>query len=358
MSARPESLWTRLFNDLRGWIDTLVEVRTVTGFDGTGRVRTVSTDPEETGEMILSRLRGATIMPADQVLVIRTPAGRMILAPFAKATDESVDYVSELGGDGTSTAAARADHQHNAANGNNQSTVIGRLASGIARGVAIGVSAKHGDAGTAVGPFSEALGAIGTALGWLAKAPGAQSIAVGYQSNASGTSSIAVGQDSVASNTQSVAIGQGAQATGAGSIAIGPGVVETSAGVAQIRAIYLYISNAANVLTRLFLQDGAGNNRDLTFNGSGDLLANNGAHVVVYRGQNPGIVFLPNRKVGGTAAPLKSYVSNNAGGLSMPAGHEIYTFGPGISSEGYTWVPCISGSYGFGYVRYDLTVAL
>lgn len=79
MSSQPENLWTRLFSDFNDWINGIIGIRTVTGFEVDGAIRAVSTDPEEPDERILQRLRGFLVGVNDDVLTVRIPGGREVV---------------------------------------------------------------------------------------------------------------------------------------------------------------------------------------------------------------------------------------------------------------------------------------
>lgn len=80
MSGKPESLWIRVWADVQELLRGMVDFRLVTGVDAsTGKVRTVSADPEVPGECLLSRLRGPAVAPGDRVVAIRMPGGEYVI---------------------------------------------------------------------------------------------------------------------------------------------------------------------------------------------------------------------------------------------------------------------------------------
>lgn len=218
MSYQPESLWSRLWADIHKFMNTWVGYRQITGVELT-RVRTVSSDPEDPDERLLHRLRGAALVPGDNVVTIRDATGRhVVIGAYATENDPQAESISEFGGDGEATSAARSDHEHQGPGAGSLELGTGSVA--ILRGHAIGYNSDSADAGLAVGYGADA-GFISVALGYGAAALGQGAVAVGYSTNAPGEYSLALGRDAEATAIRTIAAGYLALASADYGIAIG-----------------------------------------------------------------------------------------------------------------------------------------
>lgn len=287
----------------------------------------------------------------------------------------------ELGGDGSSPYAAHADHEHRADGGPSGSLRIGKNSVSVDRGIAIGNNAEAHDAAIAIGIASKAFGYVASALGYEAEAAGQYAVALAYKARALFTGAvalgynalangnyavalgyassavsyaIAVGRNVVASGGFSTAIGDNATASGTRSIAIGANANNPTADKAVMKTNELWLEQSSGTgRTRLVVYSSGNIAKQIVVNDDDTMLVGS---ETIRGGGNIEKLMPPNRKVGSSAAPLKSYPSNNAGGVAMPAGRAFYATGP-VSAEGYSWYVCWN-NYGVGYIRSDLTVAL
>lgn len=240
------------------------------------------------------------------------------------------------------------------------------------------------DRSTILGSFIQGSGALGStglvAIGhWLggvaqdaiaignnASAPYPNGVAIGFGAGTA-DDSIAIGRDAGAqwwgvaigrdaeSGPQGVAIGFSATASGSRSIAIGNGASEATDDTAKIKANDLIVERSNGTgASRLVLYSATGVFTYITVI-SNRLWVGGTPHIV--QGDHPSTVHSNNRKVGGTAAALKSYPADAAGGVTMPAGHQFFVNGSFYASP-YNWYSAYSPTYGWGYIRQDQTVAL
>lgn len=365
-STTATALWAKVTADIRRTISSFTDRKQVIERDGNA-VIVASHDPNAQVQKRISKLRGLPVDPGDDILTIQLGGKEIAIGALLKPGEvDMADYIQGFDGDGSSTYAARADHEHLPASGNTQGMELGIGASATLRGMAIGRGTLAADAAlgigisanaggyvsVSIGFTSQALGEYGVGIGYNAKGNGARSVAVGHAAEA-GDYAVAIGGAAGASATGSTAIGYNAQASGTRAIAIGYNANETRADVAKIKANELWLERSSGSgLTRVVVYSPNGTAKQIRVNDDDSMLIGS----TTIRGGGVEGVLPHNRKIGSAAAPLKSYPSNNAGGIAMPAGRAFHYSGT-VSNEGYTWY-VVWSNYGVGYIRSDLTVAL
>lgn len=335
-----QTLWDRVTKDVRRALDNFTSRKRVTGVDG-AELRVVHVDRAAAAEKRIRKIRGVPVVPGDDVLTVQLGGREVAIGALLKpGQQDQAEYVEGLGGDGQSSLAARADHQHAGAG---------------ERSVAIGEQAVAGlQGGIAMGYMTNA-GRLAVALGWQvgqSAQTGELSVGIGYWAEPTGTHAVAIGREAEATGANSTAIGYRARALGDRSTAIGDRAVAAGNDIAAISGNQLRVvrsDGTANV-SNLALQDENGVLRNISIRSVGTINVGGVWHA-------PGnllYMFPPNYKVGSSPAPLKSYPDDAAGGVTMGAGESIFVYG--TQRNGYR--PCVSRNFGMGYVRSDLVVAL
>lgn len=331
------SLWRRMQAQIGELLANMIDRRRVTGIEGGGKIRVVSLDPNATYEETIACLRGAVIEPGDDVVCVRI-GGKMLAIGAIRTGDNNDPGI--VAGDGESPLAARVDHEH-----------LG----GGERSIALGPDAVAGmQGGVAIGYMPNA-GRLAVAIGWQvgqAEPTGELSVGIGYWAEPTGTHSVAIGREAEATGVNSTAVGYRAQALGARSTAIGDRAVAAGNDIAAISGNQLRVlrSDGAAGVSNLALQDENGTLTNISIRANGRINVGGVWHAP----GNISAMFPPNRKVGASPAPLKSYPEDGAGGVTMPADEQIFVYG--TSRNGYR--PCVSTNFGMGYVKYELTTAL
>lgn len=343
------SLWAMIRDAFRRELSRITGERRVTGLTDDGRLRTVSLDPNQPAEKVIWRLKGIPINPGDNVLTVRLPGGFEIgVGSILQSGEDALqDVVTELGDDGTSTAAARADHAHRGPQGNT-STQVGPGAQAIDRAIAIGPAAKAHDAAMAIGVNANAPGYISTAIGWTAQTEGEGAIAIGYAATASVNYSHAIGRNASAGGVGSIAIGRGTGAGGTRSITIGYNVVNNTNYTALIGANQLRVlrSDGTASVSSLALQDENGVLTNISIRADGRINVGGVWHA-------PGsmsAMFPPNKTVSSGASVNLRVGPGNAHAAIAPI-----TVGGNVFDTGWrrttdeTWAYVFFHSYGWGW---------
>lgn len=325
----PTTLWGKVRTHINKQIAGIIDRRHVEGFEDDGRIRTSSLDPDETGEQSLTVIR-PSIGVGDDVLTLRVGKRRVILGAIHKAGDVEVTYVSELGGDGVSPAAARADHEHTGPG--DASLEVGTRAKTTLRGHAVGYEAEAGDAATAVGFLAKALGYIGTALGFQASAGGERATAAGYLANASGQYATAIGSQSVASALRAWAIGYlASNAT-------------PDTGKFMANDIYFERSNGTGH-TRIVLRSPDGAWKVVSFDSDGNLVVGSRNY-----GTQTGLFPVNKTISSGTADSLRLLPSSTGTVIRLlGAGTTVFDTGIRISADSISWAYVFAHGCGWGY---------
>lgn len=369
---RAQSFWKKVKSYIAEQVGKLSEIMEVTEVRDDGRITVRTFDPDSDVTRDLPRARGLRIEVGDRVIVTSV-GGHPIVTSVMRGAGGDVDDGIPFGADGTSEFAARADHIHQGRGTALHSMEIGYIAVANDRGMAIGRAARADDAAIAVGVNAKATGYISVAYGWGTNAAGAESVAIGYGAeglqdysiaigrNASAyQSSVAIGRAATAGTTSlsgATAVGWGASATGLRSTAIGYNAQNARNDTAVIRSDRLVVessSGSSNGRTGLEMKSSSGAT-SIMFMASGNALEIwTGSTANTIRMGDISAMFPPNYKVGSTAAPLKSYPEDGAGGVAMGVGENLYVYG--TQRNGYR--PCVSKNYGIGYVKSSLIVAL
>jgi hypothetical protein len=338
--SSPESLWIRVRKDIAARVSEVIDRRTVTGVEAGGKVRVISADPDEPDERPMSRVRGLALGIGDEVVTVRMPGGHdVVVAAMARAGDTFEEY-------------ALADHQHNAANGNYDSTVIGRASTGTDRATVYGVGAVSGDAGTAIGNYTNATGYIGTVLGWGARALAQGAITIGYTGLADKLNSVALDWQARAQGVSSIAIGDNAWANADRSAAIGINAFESVADKMQLKfnEVIVVRSNGAGS-TKFTLLSPDGGQRTIEIANTNRLFINGRAHATI--GENPGGMW-PNNKSIASGGPFNfraAPVVDPANLIGAPAaGSGVYDTGWRYGANSFTWAYILIHGWGWGYI--------
>ncbi len=80
-------LWASLTRDVKATIDRLTDVRRVQAIEEDGRVTIASTNPDAPAPMTVSRLRGSTFAPGDDVVTMRVAGYDVAIGTLATAAD-------------------------------------------------------------------------------------------------------------------------------------------------------------------------------------------------------------------------------------------------------------------------------